>query len=164
MNRITIRKAVAADASRVAHIYIDSWNMGFGELMPTRVVTPELITRWERDLAAPPPYQWWVAEADGATVGFAGIGPSRDPVDPNLGELDTIAVDPVWWRSGVGRALMAVTLRGLAEYGWREAVLWTLAHYERGQRFYTAMGWQLDGGVRNEGRQLRYRYRLTAGL
>lgn len=160
MPPITIRKAVAADASRVAHIYIDSWNQGFGDLMPSRVVTPELITRWARDLAAPLPQQWWVAEVESTIVGFVGIGPSRDPLDPKLGELDTIAVDPAWWRSGVGRALMRVALNGLAEQGWREAILWTLAHYERGQGFYAAMGWQLDSGVRDEGRQVRYRYRF----
>lgn len=157
---ITIRTALATDANRVAHIYIDSWNQGFGDLMPTRIVTSELITRWERDLTEPLPRQWWVAEIDQTLVGFVGIGPSRDPIDPKLGELDTIAVDPAWWRSGVGRALMQVALHGLADQGWREAILWTLANYERGQHFYEALGWQLDGGARDEGRQVRYRYRF----
>jgi N-acetylglutamate synthase-like GNAT family acetyltransferase len=163
MQPILVRPAVGVDAERVAYIYIDSWNQGFGPLMPVRVVTSELIARWERDLTAPLPHQWWVAEVDRALVGFVGIGPSRDPIDPNLGELDTIAVDPAWWRSSVGRTLMAVALRGLADHGWCEAILWTLAHYERGQRFYTATGWQLDGSVRDEGRQLRYRYRFESG-
>lgn len=158
MPPITIRCATAADAERIVQIYVDSWNGGFGERMPTLALTPERVGRWERALLAPPPNQWWVAEVDDTIVGFVGIGPSRDPLDPKLGELDTIAVDPAWWRSGVGRLLMRVALNGLAEQGWREAILWTLAHYERGQRFYAAMGWQLDGGVRDEGRQLRYRY------
>ena len=96
----------------------------------------------------------------GVLVGFAGIGPSRDPIDPTLGELDTIAIAPVWWRHGVGRALMAIALQFLRSDGYDEAVLWTLAHYERGQRFYETMGWQLDGGLRDQGRQVRYRYRF----
>jgi hypothetical protein len=56
---------------------------------------------------------------------------------------------------------MAVALPALADAGYRAAVLWTLANYARGQRFYEAMGWRLDGGVRDEGRQVRYRYRFS---
>lgn len=155
-----IRNAVVEDASRVAQIYVDSWNAGFGPLMPTIVMTSDRIANWEYALTTSLPHQWWIAEVDGALVGFVGIGASRDPFDPNLGEVDTLAVDPPWWRSGVGRALMGVALDGLAAQGQREAVLWTLANYERGQRFYEAMGWQLDGGVRNAGQQVRYRYRI----
>ena len=36
------------------------------------------------------------------------------------------------------------------------AILWTLEGYERGQRFYEAMGWYRDGFNRDEGRQIRY--------
>jgi GNAT superfamily N-acetyltransferase len=157
-----LRPANADDAAEVARIYIDSWNTGFGELMPHREVTAKLIGRWQQDLAAPLPHRWWVAELKGAIVGFAGIGPSRDPIDPDLGELDTIAVDPGHWRSGVGRALMLVDLQHLAADGYREAVLWTLANYPRSQKFYEAMGWSLDSGVRDAGRQIRYRYSLVA--
>ena len=37
-------------------------------------------------------------------MGFAGIGPSRDPDDPRLGELDTIAVAPRAWFNSNGLA------------------------------------------------------------
>ena len=48
----------------------------------------------------------------------------------------------------------------LATDGYRDAILWTVSGYERGQRFYEAMGWYRDGGMRDEGRQLRYCHRL----
>src|SRR5215203_5474330 len=102
----TIRTASASDASSIARIYVDSWNTGFTGLMPARQLTTELIARWERDITMPFPQRWWVAETDTALVGFVGIGPSRDPIDPALGELDTIAVAPVYWRRGIGRALL----------------------------------------------------------
>jgi hypothetical protein len=35
----------------------------------------------------------WLAERECAVVGVIGIGPSRDPVDPRRGEVDTLAVD-----------------------------------------------------------------------
>jgi len=145
------------DAAAVTRIYVDYWNLGFSGLMPKRQIDPELIALWEKDIVAPLPYRWWVAEFTGLIVGFAGIGPSRDPVDPELGELDTIAVDPSMWVRGVGRALMSTAVTYLVRDGYREAVLWTLAGYERGRVFYEKTGWLLDSGTRDEGRQVRYR-------
>ena len=139
-----------------------SWNAGFGQLMRHREVDPELIGRWRQDLASPPPSRWWVAERDGTIVGFAGIGLSRDPVDPGLGELDTIAVDPVCWRAGVSRALMSLCLRSLSKDGYLEAVLWTLANYPRGACFYHATGWRPNGKVRDGDRQIGYTHPLTS--
>lgn len=151
-----IRQAVPGDAESVARIYVDSWNAGFAELMGKRELDSELVSRWRDDLASPPPHRWWVAERDGAIVGFAGIGPSRDPVDTSLGELDTIAVDPSSWLTGVGRALMSYALRALSADGYREAVVWTVASYSRGAGFYAATGWTPSGAVRDGGRQVCY--------
>ena len=94
-------------------------------------------------------------------MGFVGICPSRDPVDPRLGEVETIAVDPPHWRSGIGTALMSLALRHLASDGYDEAIVWTVAGYARGIAFYEAMGWRRDGGVRDKGRQTRFRRDLT---
>ncbi len=160
MRQPTIRVAGASDAPGIAQIYVESWNAGFGSLMHTRQLTAELVARWERDLAAPVPQRWWLAEVNGVLVGFVGISPSRDPIDPALGELDTIAVAPAYWRQGVGRALLTVAIEYLRADGYREAVLWTLAHYPQGQRFYEAAGWRLDAGIRDAGRQVRYRHDL----
>ncbi|WP_414690517.1 GNAT family N-acetyltransferase [Nocardioides sp.] len=76
--------------------------------MPPRVLDPEQVARWERDLDARS-LRWWVAEGGGpSVVGFVGTGSSRDPLDRDLGELDTIAVSPPWWRHGVGSRLMSL--------------------------------------------------------
>jgi ribosomal protein S18 acetylase RimI-like enzyme len=187
---IAIRTATAADAARVAQIYVDSWNAGFGDLMPPQVLEDDRIDRWAATLTTaasaasaasadsqpaatsartrtgprvattPRVARWWVAARCGAIAGFVGIGPSRDPVDPELGELDTIAVDPAHWRSGVGTALMRTALGALDDDGYREAILWTLADYDRGQRFYLSTGWTPDGGTRDNGHQVSFRHRL----
>jgi N-acetylglutamate synthase-like GNAT family acetyltransferase len=94
---------------------------GFGGLMPNREVDSELIARWRADLSASPPKRWWVALRDDSIVGFVGIAPSRDPIDPTLGELDTIAVEPSHWRTGVGTVLMSHALHHLSADGYREA-------------------------------------------
>ena len=161
---ITIRQTTPADVEEIARIYIDSWNAGFGELMSRadRTVTPDLVARWSRDLARPVPHRWWVAERAGSIVGVVGIGPSRDPVDHQLGEVDTIAVDPPHWRTGIGRALNSIAVKHLVSDGYSEAIVWTVEHYEQGISFYGAMGWRQDGGVRDNGRQIRLRQKLTS--
>ena len=158
-SRINIRTAVLEDAEAVTRIYVESWNEGFGDLMRMREVDKKLTGRWREELIQPT-HRWWVAELDSAIVGFVGIGPSCDPVDPSLGELDTIAVDPNCWRTGVGSALMSQALRYLAADGYVSAVVWTLARYPRGDGFYRATGWSPNGAVRSGGGQVCYTHPL----
>ncbi len=162
---MVVREARATDATEVARIYVESWNAGFGDLMGTIGLDDARVRRWENDLTNSRT-RWWVAETaedihgPSRIVGLVGVGPSRDPVDPQLGELDTIAVDPTCWRGGVGAALMRTALGSLVESGYREAVLWTVTGYARGQAFYEATGWRRDGGIRDDGRQLSFRHSL----
>ena len=128
---------------------------------PNRTVTTELVERWRHDLVQPVPHRWWVAEDEGSIIGFAGIGPSRGPMDPQLGELYTIAIDPPYWRQGIGKALISLALQHLVSDGYREAILWTVEGYERGFAFYETMGWSRGGEVRDNGRQIRFRRDLA---
>jgi len=158
---VRIRVATVEDAPRVVEVYVDSWNAGFTGLMPPIAVDEGRIRRWATDLADER-NTWWVAEIDGSIAGLAGIGPSRDPVDPRLGELDTMAVDPAHWRAGIGTALMQTALEALAST-YPQAILWTLAGYDQGQRFYESTGWHLDGNTRDDGHQVSYRHDLSGG-
>lgn len=155
-----IRSAVASDAAEVARIYVVSWNEGFGHLLGTREPSPADAERWTGELTSARA-RWWVAEADRRVAGFAGICPSRDPVTADVGELDTIAVDPRDWHAGVGRALMTVALNALRSTGYAEAIAWTPAGYQRGHGFYEATGWLPDGGRRDGGRQVSFPHPLT---
>ncbi|MEU8225836.1 GNAT family N-acetyltransferase [Kribbella sp. NPDC048915] len=152
----SIRPADPADAGEIARVYVASWNQGFGELMPPAVLTAERVARWRETVAGG---NWWVAEYDGEFAGFVGIGDSRDPVEAGLGELDTIAVDPAYWRHGVGTALLRKALGELAAQ-YDQAILWTLADYPQGQNFYVKSGWTLTDTTRADGTQLMYRHKL----
>ncbi len=155
---VTIRSAHESDVEEIARIYIDSWNEGFGHLTHYRSMTPERVERWRRDLRDPT-VTWSVAEVDGAIVGFTGVGPCRDPTDASLGELQTIAVDPPWWRCGFGRLLMEDALDRLRT-SYSSAVLWTVADYERGHAFYRALGWVPLGRHRAGGTEVAFGLRL----
>jgi GNAT superfamily N-acetyltransferase len=155
-----VRPATACDAADVARIYTVSWNEGFGHLLGVREPSPGDGDRWKGELTSGRA-RWWVAQTGRRVAGFAGVCPSRDPVERGLGELDTIAVDPRDWRTGVGRALMTVALDALRRAGCAEAIVWTPAGYQRGHAFYRATGWLPDGGRRDGGRQVSFRQPLT---
>ena len=157
---VRIRDADVGDAMDIVRIYVDSWNTGFGTRM--RAIEPDSnrIERWRLDLSDATPTKWWVAELDGVVVGFVGVGPCRDPIEPDLGELDTIAVSPSVWHMGVGKELMIKALEGLREAGYRSAALWTLSNYPLGELFHVAAGWRLNGASRDGGNQVRYDHDL----
>lgn len=155
-----LRRASPADAEGIAQVYVAAWNEGFAHLMPPRLLDSEQVARWSRELDAGRG-QWWLADSGRSIVGVVVTGPSRDPVDPVLGELDTIAVAPAAWRQGVGRSLMSCALDDLCAAGYRDGILWTLADYARGQRFYESTGWRASGEARDSGRQVAFRRSLT---
>ena len=152
---VSLRDAVVADAEAIARVYVESWNDGFAGLLPPRGLSSGETERWTRDLSGP--VRWRVALDLHLVLGFAGVGRSREPVEPGLGELDTIAVAPSSWRRGVGSLLMTDALSSLRNAGYDAAVLWTLAGYPRGDAFYRHHGWRPDGAVRESGRQVCYR-------
>jgi GNAT superfamily N-acetyltransferase len=128
--------------------------------MPSISADDARISRWREDLGPATATSWWLVEEGGAPQGFVGIGPSRDPIDPELGELDTIAVQPGNWRRGYGTALMNKALKELAAANFRLGILWTLSDYPLGESFYLAHGWRLNGAMRNGGDQVRYDHDL----
>ncbi len=90
----------------------------------------------------------FVAEEDGAIVGFASCGESRDM--QGEGELYAIYALPDSWGSGAGPALMAAVVAALRTGGFDTARLWVLESNPRAQRFYEREGWSRDGGRREE--------------
>jgi GNAT superfamily N-acetyltransferase len=161
---IVVRNVVAADARTVTEIYVASATAAWApyERRAAREVTDERIAHWEADLQRPL-HHWWVAELATHPAGVAGIGPSRGPIGAILGELDTIAVLPCYWRRGVGRALMAVANRQLHQDGYVEAVAWTWPGYAPAHALYAAHRWQVTTQRRDEGRQVAFsRCRLGA--
>jgi GNAT superfamily N-acetyltransferase len=157
-----IRAATTDDTEAVVDIYVESSNAGFIGRLAHKVADTDRIESWRLDLSDATPTRWWLALQNDTAVGFVGIGPCRDPVEPGLGELDTIAVRPEAWHRGVGKALMVVALQQLHQAGFMRATLWTLNNYPLAERFYRSTGWRLNGASRDGGQQVRYDHALPA--
>jgi len=94
-----------------------------------------------------PGYAVFVAEHNGAVVGFVSVGAWREgeEIVEDVGELFAIYVSPERWGTGAGRALIERAEWSMRESGFTDARLWVLEGNERAERFYRAAGWKENG-------------------
>lgn len=163
-----IRRAIAADAGAVARVHVRSWRAGYrGLLSGEELAGPseaQRDTMWQGLLEQEAGPTVFVAEVDDAIVGFCAVAtPSHDAdVGHDVAEIDALYVDPVAWRTGVGRALLREALGSLRDGPWREMTLWVMSDNERAHRFYGQFGWVADGRQRSDraGTEVRLRASL----
>ena len=146
----TVREATAADADAIGDIHAETWRAAYAGVLPESAFDSAARRRaWRSYFDAPwPGSAVFVAQAEGAVVGFANLGACRD--EEGSGELFAIYVRPDRWSTGAGRALIERGEEFLRGGGYREAVLWVLEGNERAERFYRAAGWVHDGGRKVE--------------
>ncbi|MGH2451769.1 MAG: GNAT family N-acetyltransferase [Candidatus Limnocylindria bacterium] len=167
-----IRPAEQRDAAALARLHVRTWQVAYRGQLPDSFLdaldaeVDQRTSRWERSIADATSRRWvqLVAEAGDRVVGFVTFGPSGDePIDPRIGEIYAIYVDPSYWDRGYGRALFTTAVDGLIDAGFGEATLWVLGTNARARRFYEVAGWVADGAVKTEHRndvelrEVRYR-------
>lgn len=106
----------------------------------------ERASMWRTSLENPPRQRATrlVATVDDEIVGFALVGSAGDDDNGDLGELYAINVDPDYWGTGAGTALMDSAIAALRANGFTSAVLWVHPENGRARRFYTARAWVDD--------------------
>jgi RimJ/RimL family protein N-acetyltransferase len=168
-----IRPATRADAEAIAALTADAWRAAYAGFVPAPMIErwtkqDELVARWHAVLAGDASIL--VATIESQVRGYVGSGPSRDTEEPpQTGEIYAIYVTPPHWRQGLGRRLMDAALERLSDAGFGEAMLWTFADNSPARRFYEAMGFEHDGGLRRPQRsggvpEVRYRRSLDTDL
>ena len=110
----------------------------------------------------------WVAEAEGAPVGFVSVTRSRDAdAGDGVGEVVALYVDPAHQGRSMGSALLARGVEGLIAQGCTRATLWTFAGNPRSRGFYEHEGWTLEATRRSNhdsgAAEIRYERALVSG-
>ena len=160
-----VRRATVADAAAVADVHVRTWQAAYEHVFgPERLAGIDAGRRraaWEHAIEIGEDV--FVAEADERVVGFASVGPSREP--PGSGELYAVYVLADAWGTGAGTVLMAAAVAALRGAGHAEAILWVLEDNPRARRFYEREGWRPDGARKEDEllgvRVAEVRYRLT---
>ncbi len=144
-----IRPAAVADARPIAEVRVASWRWAYQGLLPDDLLAGLSVDESEagwRSVLADQTMAVVVAERDGAPVGFASGGASRDDdATRATGEVLTIYVTRDEAGAGTGRALLAAVSMELRARGFGSATLWVLEANVRARAFYERQGWAWDG-------------------
>ena len=141
---MTVRPPREGEAARMAQVHVRAWEQAYSGLMPEHFWDGHaLATRtefWQQTLADPHQRsRTRVAEANGAVVGLAQVGPSRDDdVDVDY-ELYMIYLLEEHHGSGAARDMLTDLLTDSSAY------LWVLKSNQRAQAFYRKHGFEPDG-------------------
>jgi GNAT superfamily N-acetyltransferase len=147
-NEVTIRPAVAADASAVADVYLASFHATYDFPLAH---TNDQVRGWIRETVIEGGGTWVAVDADGAVVALMVVAPD---------ELDQLYVRPDRLGEGIGRRL----LDRAKEQSPAGLSLYTFQVNERARRFYERNGfvaeWLGDGSANEEGQpDVRYDWR-----
>jgi GNAT superfamily N-acetyltransferase len=128
---------------------VASWRGAFTGLVPADfldAMDPATIAASWADSIAAGRSRLYVAALDDRVIGYAGIGPERDPAAPaRTGELYALFVHPSYWGTGAGRALADAACTDLRNAGCVNVWLWVLEANTRARRFYTTYGFVETG-------------------
>jgi phosphinothricin acetyltransferase len=114
-----IRKALDADAERIAEIY--NWYiLNTTITFETVVVSPEEIKRRIRGKAVR--HDWIVGEVDREIIGYAYFGPFRERAAYDHTVESTIYLSQGSLGRGLGRALYARLIETVKDLGYREMI------------------------------------------
>ena len=171
MAPLNIRNAISDDARAIAAIQVAASRAAYADIvLPDYLkglTVPARTAVWAQLIAAAnEPERIMVGEEADCVRGYAHFGRSRDlDATERTGELYSLYVNPVSWRRGMGRQLLAASLRGLGDFGFNSATLWVLAANSQGRRFYERCGWhndRTDKGPDTSLMVIRYRCQLSA--
>ncbi|MFD7876117.1 GNAT family N-acetyltransferase [Streptomyces sp. NPDC059766] len=173
MSALVVRDMGLADCDRVSEIRIRGWQSAYRGLMPQAYldgldVAADAERRRTRFTQGDGRVGNLVAELGGELVGWAAHGPYRDgEVRTEDAELYAIYVHPGHYGGGVGRALLAESVRLRAAAGHPRMLLWVLKENTGARRFYERAGFRADGVEEpfeaggTEVPEVRYSRRLT---
>jgi len=150
---VTIRLAMPADADPLGAVEGRSWRATYPGIVPDAVLNEWIEgapSGWRDAFAAQPPdtaWRAWVAERDGAILGYATTMPARSnwlPPPDGAGELTNLYLEPSAIGTGVGRLLYEHAVADLRHRGFNPLVIWAFRDNHRAVRFYERMGLAID--------------------
>jgi GNAT superfamily N-acetyltransferase len=143
----TVRRAVPDDAESFAACQLACWREAYSSLWgPDRFdeLDPAGLVERRRSELLDGSAEHLLAEQDGAVIGIAIAGPSRDDDAPTDLELYAIYVRAGSQNSGVGATLLEEATAG------RPVSLWTYRDNARATAFYVSHGFIPDGEERSD--------------
>lgn len=136
-----------AEAAELARVHVASWRTTYAGLVAQATldaldVDAKAARRraiFARRRGPEDGVTWLAHDHDGALVGFADVGPARDPDLPCSGELYAIYLLRSAQRRGIGARLLRAGVASLRDLGHTSLGVWVLDG-NPARRFYEALG------------------------
>lgn len=147
---ISYRDATPDDAATLAKLGADSFTATFGHLYAPEDLALFLQNHtpaaWAAELANPA-FAVRIAEAEGAPIGYAKLGPPQLPFTPTgtPAELRQLYVLAPWHGAGVAAALMDWIMATARSHGADELFLSVFTDNWRARKFYARYGFKPVG-------------------
>ena len=150
MSSASVRAATAGDIPAITRIYGHAVKHGTASFELEPPDEAEMAHRMQTLLDGGYPY--FVAETDGALVGYAYAGPYRPRPAYRFSVEDSIYIDPSAHRRGIGRVLLEHLIAECERRGFRQmvAVIGDSAQ-TASIELHRALGFRLVGTVENVG-------------
>jgi L-amino acid N-acyltransferase YncA len=150
MSSASVRAATAGDIPAITRIYGHAVKHGTASFELEPPDEAEMAHRMQTLLDGGYPY--FVAETDGALVGYAYAGPYRPRPAYRFSVEDSIYIDPSAQRRGIGRVLLEHLIAECERRGFRQmvAVIGDSAQ-TASIELHRALGFRLVGTVENVG-------------
>ena len=153
-----LRAATADDARSIAEVHVASWRTTYPGIIPTAFLDSLSVDKrtdqWRRNLnQLVRMHQTMVVTERDQICGFISCGPARTEVAGSNSEVSSMYLLASCQRIGLGRKLMAIAARRLADSGFTHAHVW-VAEANPATAFYERIG----------GRRVAQRVEPIAGI
>jgi ribosomal protein S18 acetylase RimI-like enzyme len=166
-----IRVATLSDVDDIATLHVKAWQAAYRGQMPDAYLNAleasKRAAMWSNAIETPNTLVLVAREGE-ALLGFCSLLPSRDAdASPAVGEISSIYVDPMVWRSGIGSALLEAIIEAAIARGFSDLTLWVLTSNTPARAFYRTHGFESDDQTKLEERagfsihETRYRRRIV---
>lgn len=150
MSEFNTRDSTSADAATLATLGAESFRQTFGHLYVPEDLALFLdnhtFASWSSELVDPA-FTVRIAEAEGAMIGYAKLGPPHLPFTPAsaAAELRQLYVLAPWHGTGVAAALIDWVIAAARAGGADDLFLSVFTDNHRARRFYTRYGFEPVG-------------------
>lgn len=139
----TVREASPDDVPDIVRVAERGWNAAYGDILDSGTIDAAICAWYEpstvRERVDREDGAYFVAELDGAVIGYASGAPASQA---GVATLGAIYVDPEHWGAGVGSVLLRRFETWCRQYGYETLRFRVLAGNDRAAAFYREHGYE----------------------
>ena len=146
---IAIRLATPSDAPDIAEILMRSWEVAYGNIIPSDFIRKRNSARVEqfKQAITEENNTYYAIQTDDKTVGYMRVVNvlNDDGSESEVSDLEQIYLHPDYYRQGIGTKAMGFAYSVALRFNKKAMIVWVLAENVAAIKFYENCGFVADG-------------------